>query len=119
MALQPSRDSLWVLVGHLWLSAWSLSLTCLVCSVPDRRKDAQPCPFKSHYMHSKMYICRIPLVMVINAEQELQVGARKRKAGDATVAEVYSVNKLTFRNICHWALISSFLFLFLKWINEE
>lgn len=59
--------------------------------------------------------------MVINARKGLRVVARKRKGGNVTVAEVCSVNKLTFRNNCHWALISSFfllLFFPLKWINQ-
>lgn len=103
-----------------------VAFSCLFCSIPAREKDAQSCPFKSHYMHLKMCICIIPLVMVIIAQKGFRVGARKRKGGNATVAEVCSVNKLTFRNICHWALIISSLrfclfgwFFPLKWINQE
>lgn len=95
--------------GHLGISASSRSFTCLFCSIPGREKDAQSCPFKSHYKHLKMYIYIIPLVMAIAAQKGVRVVARKRKGGNATVAEVCSVNKLTFQNICHWGLLSYLL----------
>lgn len=59
--------------------------------------------------------------MVINAQKGPSVVARKRKGVNATGAKVCFVNKLMFRNICHWALFSSLPHSHppLKWINQE
>lgn len=58
-------------------------------------------PFQKSLHPLENVYCIIPLVTVINAQKGLWVGARKRKGGNATVAEIRSANKLTFRNICY------------------
>lgn len=57
--------------------------------------------------------------MIIHAQKGHRVVARKRKGGNATAAEVRSVSRVTFRVICHWALISSPFFYIFNGFSQE